>query len=310
MRKIPGLGGLKKNLSVAIGNYNRSKFINQINCNISTILSHTDQMNPIDMEVASISSSNLFAEQILSILSFLRYVGIPIKWTLYSDGSYSNEQIEELEKRFIFLKVINWINLKESQSSYDLCKEELLPYHEYLYDYAKKSPFGKKLFYYLNHSIVNPTLFIDADILFYHHANILKLILTEKPKANGWFMPDINWECLDSRYKEKYSEQLYQVNAGFIFANVAFSNLNDSLDILKSFNYSYEHFSEQTIFHHLLKTNFYMPLTSKKFILNTGDQFKFSYLLKPKKMAIRHYTGPVRHKMWQKDYKWHLNLKK
>lgn len=308
MNKIPGQGGLTKKIAISIGKSNRAKFLKQVDRNSSTILNQAKQMNPIAMEVASFSSCNDFPEQLLSVLSFVRYVGIPIKWTLYSDGSHSQEQIEQLENSFDFLKVIKGINWNETQTLKGLCKEELEPYDEYLIDYAKKFPLGKKLFYYLNHSIVNPTLFIDSDILFYKHANILELVLTEKPQANGWYMPDVGWGCLDSRYKEKYSEQVYQVNSGFIFANVPFQGIKDSLEFFKTYNFTYEYFSEQTIYHYLLKNNVYMPLTPKTFILDSGDQFDFSYLYKPEQMAVRHYTGPVRHKMWQKDYKWHLGL--
>ncbi len=238
----------------------------------------------------------------------MRYVGIPIKWTLYSDDSHSQEQIEQLENSFDFLKVIKEINWNETQTLIGLCKEELEPYEEYLIDYAKKFPLGKKLFYYLNHSIENPTLFIDSDILFYEQAKVLELIITEKPQAKGWFMPDTNWGCLDSRYKALHTEQVYQVNSGFIFANVPFMHLQKALEILKIYDFSYEYFSEQTVYHQLLKANTFMPLTPKTFILDSGDQFDFSYLFTPKQMAVRHYTGPVRHKMWQKKYKWHLGL--
>ena len=156
--------------------------------------------------------------------------------------------------------------------------------------------------------IEKPTLFIDSDILFYEQANVLELILTEKPQANGWFLPDFDWGCLDSRYKATHAEQVYQVNSGFIFANIAFNSKKDSLELFKTFNFSYENFSEQTFYHQLSKDNAFMPLPTKTFILDSGDQFDFSYLYNPKQMAVRHYTGPVRHKMWQKDYKWHLGL--
>jgi hypothetical protein len=308
MRKLPGQGGITKKIATAFGRNNRAMFAKLVSLNLPQLLAKVNQKRPIAMEVASFSSLNDFQEQLLSILSFVRYVGIPIKWTLYSDGSHSQEQIEELEKSFDFLKVIKCINWSEIQSLKGICKEELEPYEDYLIDYAKKFPLGKKLFYYLNHSIENPTLFIDSDILFYEQANVLELILTENPIVNGWYMPDVIWGCLDSRYKATNMEQIYQVNSGFIFANVAFEHLKESLDFFKTYNFTYEYFSEQTVYHHLLKNNGYMPLPSKTFILDSGDQFDFSYLNNPKQMAVRHYTGPVRHKMWQKNYKWHLGL--
>jgi hypothetical protein len=308
MKKLPGQGGITKKIATSIGKLNRAMFLKQVDLNMSSLLLKIKQKKTIAMEVASFSSRNDFPEQLLSILSFVRYVGIPIKWTLYSDGSHSQEQIEQLEKSFDFLTVIKGINWTEIQTLKGLCNEELLPYEAYLIDYAKRFPLGKKLFYYLNHLIVNPTLFIDSDILFYNHATVLELILTEKPMANGWYMPDVSWGCLDSRYKAINTEQIYQINSGFIFANTAFQNIKDSLEFFKTYNFIYEYFSEQTIYHHLLKNNTYMPLTPKTFILDSGDQFDFSYLFKPKQMAVRHYTGPVRHKMWQKDYNWHLGL--
>lgn len=308
MIKLPGQGGITKKTATALGKVNRKKFTKKIELELSQLLEDVNQKKPIAMEISSFSSFNDYQEQLLSILSFVRYVGIPIKWTVYSDGSHSQAQIEQLENTFEFLKVVKGLNWIEIKSLKGLCKEELVPYEEYLIDYAKKFPLGKKLFYYLNHSIERPTLFIDSDILFYENASVLELILTEKPQANGWFMPDVIWGCLDSRYKEKYSEQIYQVNSGFIFANGAFKHLKDSLEFFKTYNFTYEYFSEQTIYHHLLKNNEYMPLTPKTFILDTDDQFDFSYLYNPKQMAVRHYTGPVRHKMWQKGYKWHLGL--
>jgi hypothetical protein len=308
MKKFPGQGGLTKKTTIAIGKSNRKKFANEVALGLSKLVKQVCQKKPIAMEVASFSSFNDYQEQLLSILSFVRYVGIPIKWTLYSDGSHSQEQIEQLEHSFDFLKVVKGINWSEIQSLKGLCKEDLEPYENYLIDYAKKFPLGKKLFYYLNHVIENPTLFIDSDILFYEHANVLELILTEKPQAKGWFMPDVGWGCLDSRYKVTNTEQVYQVNSGFIFANAAFEHLKESLEFFKTYDFTYEYFSEQTVYHHLLKDNEYMPLTPKIFILDSADQFDFSYLFTPKQMAVRHYTGPVRHKMWQKNYKWHLGL--
>jgi hypothetical protein len=308
MKKLPGQSGITKKIASLISKLNREKFANEVSQNASDLLIKINQKKRIAMEVASFSSCNDYQEQFLSIISFIRYVGIPIKWTLYSDGSHSQEQIEQLENSFNFLTVNKGLNWSEIKSLKGLCKEDLEDYEDYLIDYAKKFPLGKKLFYYLNHLIENPTLFIDSDILFYEQAKVLELIITEKPQAKGWFMPDASWGCLDSRYKALHTEQVYQVNSGFIFANVPFKHLKKALEILKIYDFSYEYFSEQTVYHQLLKANAFMPLTPKTFILDSGDQFDFSYLFTPKQMAVRHYTGPVRHKMWQKKYKWHLGL--
>jgi hypothetical protein len=307
MIKLPGQGGLTKKLTTAIGKSNRAKFLKQIDSNLPNLLKKINQKKSIEMEVASFSSCNDYSEQLLSILSFLRYVGIPVKWTIYSDGSHTQKQIDHVLGNFDFV-IFKSINFPELSSIENLCKDDIKPYHEYILDYGNKLALGRRLFYYLHHNIELPTLFIDSDILFYDKADSFDVILAENPKPAGWFMPDAVWGCLDSRYKEKHDEQFYQVNAGFMLLNKEFNILKNGLDFFKTIDYKYEYFSDQTIFQIILKDNSFMPLTPKTFILDSGDQFDFSYLSHPKEMAVRHYTGPVRHKMWQKDYNWHLGL--
>lgn len=307
MIKLPGQGGITKKIATALGKVNREKFTKKIEHKLSKLLEKVNRKKPIAMEVASFSSFNDYPEQLLSILSFVRYVGIPVKWTLYSDGSHTQQQINQLENSFNFV-TIKSIDFAELSSIEGLCCDELKPYHKYILEYAQNHAFGKRLFYYLNHLIKSPTLFIDSDILFYENANVFEIMISEKPNMNGWFIPDAVWGCLDSRYKATYSEQTYQVNAGLMFVIKKFENYKKALDFYKVLDSKYEYFSEQTIINILLKENNFMPLPPKTFILNSGDQFDFSYLYKPKQMAVRHYTGPVRHKMWQKGYKWHLGL--
>jgi hypothetical protein len=143
--------------------------------------------------------------------------------------------------------------------------------------------------------------------LFYDKASIINILLSDE--ANGWFLPDDAWGCLDSRYKAENTTQLYQVNSGFFLLNRELVNLTKGVNFLQSLNGKYEYFSEQTTYHILFKDNNFMPLDPRIFVLNSDDQFDFSYILPRNKMAIRHYTGTVRHKMWQRDWKWQLSLK-
>jgi hypothetical protein len=302
--KIKFQGGLTKLITSRIGNKNKKRFARFVEQNLSLVRNKI-MSRDIPIEVVSFSSAYDFYEQVLSVLSFLRHVGSPASWTIYSDGSHSDDQIKLLESGFEFIKVEkrDW---KKFKALPDDCKEALLPYKDQLLDYAGKLPLGKRLYYYLNHEIKKPTLFLDSDILFYNQASVFDLILNEK--VNGWYLPDADWGCLDSRYKEKNSKQLYQVNGGFFLFIHELANLTEGLDFLKSLNFKYEYFSDQSIFHILFRSNDFMPLDPRIFILNSADQFDFSYLYTREQMAIRHYTGPVRHKMWQKDWRWQLSL--
>jgi hypothetical protein len=307
MAKLPGQGGVTKKIATAIGNINRKKFEKKVLNNLTGLLVEINQKKTIAMEVVSFSSKNDFPEQLLSILSFVKYVGLPLRWTIYSDGSHTEAQIKLVDTHFdyVAIKSVDWDTLTSIE---ELCCDELKPYHKYVLDYAHNHAFGKRLFYYLNHPLNQPTLFIDSDILFYEKANSFEILINEIPRFNGWYMPDIVWGCLDSRYKCTHSEQMYQVNAGLMFVLNKFNNYNKGLDFYKVLESKYEYFSEQTIINILLKDNSFMPLPPKTFILDAGDQFDFLYMYQPKQMAVRHYTGPVRHKMWQKNYKWHLGL--
>ncbi|WP_026463751.1 hypothetical protein [Adhaeribacter aquaticus] len=304
MGKIKYQGGLTKLITSKIGNKNKLKFAEYIDKNLPH-LGKSIGSKPVQMEVISFSSNKDFYDQILSILSYLRYLGKPISWTIYSDGSHTTQQINLLKSGFDFVEIKGqeWENVNKLP---DNCKPALKLYEPQLLHYAKNVPLGKRLFYYLNHEIKYPTLFLDADILFYDKATVFDLILQED--VNGWFLPDDGWGCLDSRYIKTTPKQMYQVNGGFFLINKELANLTEGLEFLKSLNFEYEYFSDQNVFHILFRENGFMPLDPRIFILNSNDQFDFSYLYPKDQMAIRHYTGPVRHKMWQKDWNWQLSL--
>ncbi len=305
MKKIKYQGGITKLLMSRLGKMNKKKFTRLTKDDLVNLVERFDRKQ-VSMEVVSLSSSNDFYEQLLSILSFQRFVGIPISWTVYSDGSHTVKQITDLKIIFPFVKVAK-TDFTDPAIARESVKENILPYFNNLLHYAQNSPYGKKLFYYLNYKVQNPTLFLDSDILFYELSSVsFKKINSEN--VNGWYLPDQLWGCLDSRYKSENQPQMYQVNAGFFLLNRELENVGYGLEFLNSLKQQYENFSEQTVFHMLLRENKFYPFDPRVFILHSGDQFDFSYGYNKNAMAMRHYTGPVRHKMWQRDWNWQLSL--
>lgn len=305
MKKIKYQGGITKLLMSRLGIKNKKRFGNLSSDELIAIVKSFDS-EQVSMDVVSLSSNKDFYEQLLSILSYLRFVGIPISWTVFSDGSHTEKQISILETVFPFVKVAK-IDFNDSAIVRASLKEQFLPYFDELLHYTQNSPYGKKLFYYINYKVQNPTLFIDSDILFYElSSESFKKIKSEN--VNGWFLPDQLWNCLDSRYKSNNYQQMYQINSGFFLLNKELENVELGLEFLKSLQKHYEPFTEQTFFHILLRENKFSPFDPRIFILNSSDQFDFSYGYNKKATAIRHYTGPVRHKMWQRDWKWQLSL--
>src|SRR3954471_12525047 len=106
MRKFKYQGGLTKLITTEIGKKNKLRFAKFIEKNLLSLLKDiTKESLQIPMDVVSFSSSSDFYEQILSILSFLRYVGIPNSWLIYSDESHTSEQIHLLTNNFEFATV-------------------------------------------------------------------------------------------------------------------------------------------------------------------------------------------------------------
>ena len=303
---MKGKGTLIRFCSKSIARIQRKLFENHLDeaGKIKLLSSLIHNNVAIDCHIVSFSSTKDFSEQVLSILTFIKYVGTPTAWTIYSDGTHTDVQIINIEFAFTFIKVI-----KEDLEIFhndNYLKKSLRPYKNELIHYAKIKPLGKKLLLYLNFEIKRPTIFLDSDVLFYEKSIHLKSLI--QSESNGWFLPDEAWGSLDSRYLNQIEAKTHQVNTGFILAMKDFGSVSEGLDFLKSLDYDYEYFSEQTIMHIILFSNDFAPLDSDIFIINTGDQFRFSYLYGTKHIAIRHYTSPVRHKMWQKSWRWHLSL--
>ncbi|TFZ63318.1 hypothetical protein E4631_22765 [Hymenobacter sp. UV11] len=306
MKKIKGQGTLVKLLASKIADSHRNEFGKHINImgNLGQLASSVAKSKCLDIQIISFSSTKDFNEQIFSILSFIRYVGTPASWIIYSDGTHINTQIQLIESAFSFIKII--------KTSFDNTyfqanvKPSLLPYLDELIHYCRTAPLGKRLFLYLNFEIIKPTIFLDSDVVFYEKSSCLERLLGED--SNGWFLPDEVWGTLDSRYTKITPPQHYQVNAGFFIANRNFTEVSQGLSFLKSLGSDYEYFSEQTVIHIVLHANKFMPLDPRTFILNNADQFDFLNLRPFKQIALRHYTSPVRHKMWQTEWRTQLGI--
>lgn len=305
MRKIKYQGTITKFLTTRKARRHKKRFMALSANELMKMIGQFDKRKA-DYELVSMSSNRDYGDQVLSILSFLRYMGTPISWTIYSDGTHTDQQIKDLQEIFPFVR-IDSIDFSNREEVLSRTKESCKPYFEELLHYAQYSAIGKKTFYYLNHVVENPTLFLDSDIVFYLlSSDAFERISHEKP--NSWYLAEYQWGCLDSTYIKNHPRQVYQVNAGLFLLHKDLENIHLGLDYLRSLNFEYEYFTEQTILHIIFKNNNFQILDPRIFILTNADQFDFSLFQDRNSMAARHYTGTVRHKMWQRDWKWHLSL--
>jgi hypothetical protein len=285
---VPGYGRLAQKYSTLLGRFNFRSFRGDA----KRLILNLSLSRKVDLNVVSFSGSKTFYEQLYSLLSFYYNIGIPKKWTIYSDKSHLKEQIQLLQS-IPNVEVVNWDN-------------NLMRRYEELIEFGKFSVFGNRLHAYLNHPIEGTTIFTDSDILFFNKFSSYIPTIS----SSNWFIADTG-PHFDSTLLDKMNpnESVY-VNAGFLILNEA-PDWEVAVSYIANLpNSKWEHFTEQSSIHLMLMSGKHQTLNNADFILNCSDSFSFGIEYKPFSIAMRHYVSPVRHKMWQVNWKKILGIVK
>lgn len=248
------------------------------------------QNQVIDFDVISFSGKKDFEEQILSLYSFLFYIGTPQKWILYSDGSHEEKEKKYLLEKFPFLQIKNW----DSNST--------LAHDDYLERYLKVSHLSKKLRAIAGHNYQRQTIYLDSDIVLYRNASVY--FNSTLLQNHFWYIPETNWGSF-REHKINEIQEMYALNSGLLILNKNF-NFGYIFDYLQSLDSSFEYFTEQNSFNYSFKKQNANILDPRQFVIGLGDQFDFAMAFNTEEIAARHYVTPVRHKIWQKGWKWHF----
>lgn len=245
------------------------------------------QTRRVPLAVYSFSSHKDLSEQIASIRSFIRHVGIPDKFTVISDGSHLEADCMLIRKINPCVEVIVWEDLIRAD----------LP--QYIYDYAYNHPhhhaMGKRLAVFMSLSIEQPTLYTDSDILFFPESEeLINLCLSND--VFPWYLPDCA-AALDERILLHESEKLNPVNAGFFLLKkqLDWEMPLHRLSQLKELPIFH---TDQTLIHLAIHAAQGKPFSKNKFILQLDDEFIYPDRYASSQIAMRHYVNPVRHKFW------------
>jgi hypothetical protein len=291
-----GVDGIRWRLANWRAKRNRISFALAIrSASVETLLGPLASPARPDFQMVSFSGARDFEEQLLSLLSFRRWVGIPASWIVFSDGTHTDEMRALLPQKF------PWATLRPWNYSKDLVSSDA----DFLFDYAKDHAMGKRLVAYSTFPLKAPTLFLDSDVLFY--ARAAELLGPAFSGRQQWFLPDMDWGTLDTRFLSQNTRDLYQSNGGFYLLKPGFS-WQPVFDFLKRLENKFEYFSDQTAFHVAFKEQGVMALDPRVFVLHCDDQFTLGLNEVPRQMAIRHFVAMVRHKIWEPGWRWHLAL--
>jgi hypothetical protein len=238
----------------------------------------------LDLSVFSYSNEAMLPEQVRSVRSFLRYVGRPKSFTIVSDGSHSDESIQLLKD-------------VDPTVSVRLADERLpgdLP--EKFRHYVTVYPMAKQLGLLMTFPTNGPTLYLDADVLFFPGAHDFVRYFGERD-VPVYYLADCQECSADPRIFRGAAEQLNPVNCGVL---LFFKPLDWSLGIQRFLELEGEpnFFTNQTIAHLVLHANGARPFDPGKYIVQLDDQFVYRDRHAGPPVALRHYVNPVRHKFW------------
>jgi hypothetical protein len=247
------------------------------------------QTRKVPVAVYSFSCDRDLPEQVASIRSFIRYVGIPDKLTVVSDGSYSATSRQLLQKISPNIEVLDFAKF---------IKKDLPPS---VYAYAKIHPLGKKLAVLISLPVEQVTIYADSDILFFPGAQELLSIASSSDLQPRYLVDCAT--ALDERLLDKASENFASVNSGFMILKKPL-DWEIPLKRLGELSASANYFTEQTSLHLAMHYNQGIPLTPEEFVVNRDDEFIYQDKHCSPKVALRHYVSPIRHKFWLSKVIW------
>jgi len=237
----------------------------------------------LSFEVFSYSGESSLPEQVASIRSFLANVGRPRQFTVVSDGSYSDSSVELVTRIDRCIRVER--NAPPLPSG--------LP--ERVRSKLTRHFTGKQLSLIMSLPLNGPTLYTDADILFFPEATVLAN-LPAGQSVSALYLADYQLSA-DERLIRDDAEKQDPVNMGFLFL---FQKLDWSsgLERLKALAGTPNFFTTQTVVHLCMHANGAQAFDPQKFILQADDEFIYRDVHAGPSIALRHYVNPVRHKFW------------
>lgn len=235
---------------------------------------------PLDAVVYSVCGRRQVPEQVASIRSFLRHAGRPRAWTVVSDGTITPAQRAALARVAPEVRVVD-------------AEAFALPRLPALLRGVLGWPFGAKLAGVMALEADGPTIYSDSDVLFFPRAAALRDLVAEGGPA-PWFLVDCQ-RALDDRML-RAGEDDVSINSGFF---VLFEPLDWApvVDRLAPVAGDPAYFTEQTALHLAMRFAGGRPL-DRGFAALTGDDAFVPGDAAPRSAGLRHYVGPVRHKLW------------
>jgi hypothetical protein len=233
--------------------------------------------------LVTFSGEEALPEQVASLRSFLAHAGRPWSATVVSDGTHRPAARRLLEAIDPVVRVVD---------VEDVALPEL---PAAVRAYAARAPLGRKLAVELALPLRGErTLYADADVLFLRGAGVLAR-LVEDPVGAPRFLLDPE-PYLDDRLSP--GDRHAPVNSGALLVHRPL-DWAPGLRALAALGPAPERWhTEQTVLHLAVHASGGVPLDPARFVVQTDDMRSLRDRHANPAVALRHYTTPVRHKLW------------
>lgn len=238
----------------------------------------------IPLDVFAYSGERALPEQVASIRSFLQYAGLPKRFTVISDGTYTLRSIRLLERIHPVVTVQQFTPPPPANVV-----------NEKIRSYLSTHPTGKQLALIMSLPAKGPALYVDSDVLFFQAASDLASLVVKRD-APAYYLADCQFSG-DARLLRDAGERERPVNTGTL---LLFEKLDWSLSLsrLLELDDAPIFFTNQTMTHLTMHAVGARPFDPTKYVLQLDDQFVYRDFYADKSLAMRHYVNPVRHKFW------------
>jgi hypothetical protein len=249
-----------------------------------------DRVQParrVGVDMISFSCERDLAEQVLSIRSFLRYVGEPVSFQVVSDGTISAASAGLLSRLSPVVRVTTVDDYAEG-----------VAVHPAVQEFADAKAYGRKL---VALTAMRPTGrpvgYADSDVLFHRGGGGL----AEHVAAMGetaWFVQDCQ-DALDVRLVPP-AERHPPLNSGFLLTGrpIDWGSAAERLATIGEADAPGYGWTEQSVAHLAYRSSGARPLPPDAAVVALHDQFAWPDTHVGADVWLRHYVTGTRFKMW------------